>query len=40
MRQAANADNTPVAPSGMRSNLVAHAQPIGFSGAPVFDSNV
>ncbi|CAH1185894.1 unnamed protein product [Phyllotreta striolata] len=40
MRQAANAENNPVQAGGMRSNLVAHAQPISFSGAPVFDSNV
>ncbi|XP_072388985.1 calcium channel flower isoform X1 [Diabrotica undecimpunctata] len=41
MRQAATAEENAVPPSkGMRSNLVAHAQPISFSGAPVFDSNV
>lgn len=43
MRQAAVAENMArPAPnnSSMRSNLVANAQPISFSGAPVFDSNV
>lgn len=39
MRQAARADNA-VPPTSTRSNLVAHAQPISFSGTPVFDSNV
>lgn len=45
MRQAAAAAEASrqggVAPSSnMRSNLVANAQPISFTGAPVFDSNV
>lgn len=45
MRQAAAAAEASRQPGGvtsnnMRSNLVANAQPISFTGAPVFDSNV
>ncbi|KAI4466115.1 hypothetical protein MML48_3g00021343 [Holotrichia oblita] len=45
MRSAAAADNTGVAATpqpntNMRSNLVANAQPVSFTGTPVFDSNV
>lgn len=45
MRQAAAAaetrqSTTPAPSANMRANLVTNAQPIGFSGAPVFDSNV
>lgn len=45
MRSAAAADNagvavTPESKTNMRSNLVANAQPVSFTGAPVFDSNV
>nr|CAI5846316.1 unnamed protein product [Callosobruchus analis] len=41
MRQAAFADNAPKPPdTGMRSNLVNNAQPLSFTGTPVFDSNV
>ncbi|KAI4466121.1 hypothetical protein MML48_3g00014938 [Holotrichia oblita] len=45
MRSAAAADNTVVAATpqpntNMRSNLVANAQPVSFTGTPVFDSNV
>ncbi|KAJ8961242.1 hypothetical protein NQ318_008925 [Aromia moschata] len=37
MRQAATSENTVSRPT---ANLVANAQPISFTGAPVFDSNV
>lgn len=41
MRQAAAAEEaTKQANTSMHSNLVANAQPISFTGAPVFDSNV
>ncbi|XP_018564907.1 calcium channel flower [Anoplophora glabripennis] len=41
MRQAATAENSTTRPtSSMHSNLVANAQPISFTGSPVFDSNV
>lgn len=42
MRTAALAAERPPAPKSntLHSNLVAHAQPISFTGAPVFDSNV
>ncbi|XP_060517192.1 calcium channel flower isoform X1 [Cylas formicarius] len=39
MRQAAAAQDSS-RPTNMRSNLVANAQPISLTGAPVFDSNV
>lgn len=44
MRSAAAAEATVPAstghPNSMRSNLVANAQPISFTGSPVYDSNV
>lgn len=44
MRSAAVAESNLPAPSArpnsMHSNLVANAQPISFTGAPVYDSNV
>jgi len=48
MRAAAAAEAGTVAPgptnvqpnSSIHSNLVANAQPMGFTGVPVFDSNV
>ncbi|KAJ8942896.1 hypothetical protein NQ314_009871 [Rhamnusium bicolor] len=43
MRQAAAVENSTTIPNpnpSMRSNLVANAQPISLTGAPVFDSNV
>ncbi|CAH1129488.1 unnamed protein product [Ceutorhynchus assimilis] len=44
MRQAAAAMESnregPITSSNMRSNLVANAQPISFTGSPMFDSNV
>ncbi|XP_044266686.1 calcium channel flower isoform X1 [Tribolium madens] len=44
MRQAAAADAVPPSgtnrPNSMHANLVANAQPISLTGAPVYDSNV
>lgn len=44
MRQAAAAENVPSTgtnrPNSMQANLVANAQPISFTGSPLYDSNV